>query len=666
MSRAGTVVAAMRFMLASLAGGLGMLGLFVAPVHAQSTRAAILLDTDIGTDIDDSFALALILASPELDLRGVTTVSGDTQKRAMMLCRFMTMTGRRHASIAVGGQPQPAQAIASQHQYYYHPDVLYDRTSKPVKQEAAEFLASRLKEQPGKVTVIAAGPLTNIARVLKDKPESKAWFQRIIIVGGASQAGDAETKTNFSLDPAAAQAVLASGVPLTVIPREIADTLKLSDAQVQQVFSPQTALTQQVQAMYELWNQSAPALASPLAAALAMDDRWATVQDRRVEVDDKGIARFGAGQANAAVVTKVDAPAFLAWFVERMASTVAPASKPVKPIALGNFPNRVHVAEDYDTDIERRWWMSGKEETKHLSTFLPDNRRACRGTLTHDFDDLHGNPKQMHRAVIFNPVPGPPMGKNPRLGFRYFVKGTDKLRVQIYTLTNGYHRHLIVEGLKQGEWQHAAVDMSVCRRADGTGGPLSLDERIDDIQFYTDPAVDLIIDDVVLYDAAGADEKRPFPRRILFTGIFDTGKQGAEWPGTFTIAQGEGSFWKAAKSVPRDANDKEGPQWMRIHLRGQRTLGERTQLFFRYKITGADEVRVVLTNVEKKESRGIAWKGAKAGAWAEVTHDFKDAKRDDGSAAPATKGEQVDAIDFLLPKGAELLVDDLLLYEPGE
>ena len=70
--------------------------------------------------------------------------------------------------------------------------------------------------------------------------------------------------------------------------------------------------------------------------------------------------------------------------------------------------------------------------------------------LTHDFDDLLGNAKAMYTAVIFNPVPGPPMGKNPRLSFRYWLKGTDTLRVQIYSLTNGYHRHLVLTGLPQG------------------------------------------------------------------------------------------------------------------------------------------------------------------------------------------------------------------------
>jgi hypothetical protein len=263
--------------------------------------------------------------------------------------------------------------------------------------------------------------------------------------------------------------------------------------------------------------------------------------------------------------------------------------------------------------------------------------------------------KTMYTAVIFNPVPGPPMGKNPRLSFRYWLKGTDTLRVQIYSLTKGYHRCLTLTKLPQEKWESAAVDMTQVRRPDGSGGPLSEDERIDDVQFYADPRAELIIDDMVLYDAAAPEEKRPFPKSIQFTGWFDTGKQGKEWPGTFEIAEKEGYFWKAAKSV--DDADLGAPS-IRLGLRGERPLGEATRLFFRYRLAGAEALRVRLVNRAAKVSHEIELKKLTAGKWAEATADFT------GDGKPG-RGDRVDGIDFLLPKGAELLVDDVLLYEPG-
>ena len=87
---------------------------FPLPAQAPAIeKVPVLLDTDLGSDIDDAFALALILASPELDLRGVTTVGGDTKVRAMMLCRFLTMTGRRQTRVAAGTGDQPARRLPS-------------------------------------------------------------------------------------------------------------------------------------------------------------------------------------------------------------------------------------------------------------------------------------------------------------------------------------------------------------------------------------------------------------------------------------------------------------------------------------------------------------------------------------------------------------------------
>jgi hypothetical protein len=324
------------------------------------------------------------------------------------------------------------------------------------------------------------------------------------------------------------------------------------------------------------------------------------------------------------------------------------------------MPNRVHVIEDYETDIERRWWLGGKLETKNVP---PGSRRACRGVLTNDFDDRQGDAKARYTAVIFNPVPGPPMGPKTRLSFRYRLKGSDALRVQIYSLSKGYHRCLTLTKLGQGRWQSATVDMTAARKPDGSGGPLSEGERIDDIQFYSDPNAELIIDDIVLFDAARPKEKRPFPKRLIFTAWFDTGRQGKEWPGDFAIVNHQKPLTgKASKSV---LNRKTRTPWIRLHLRGERPLGKTTHLTFRYYLTGADRMRVALVNRTVKDSHVLEVKGMKKGKWAEVTLDFTNSKRGDGSRGWPRAGDRMDEIQFLVPKGAELLIDDVLLYEPG-
>jgi purine nucleosidase len=631
---------------------------FAAPAFGQAPaieRVPILLDTDIGTNIDDPFALALVLASPELELRGVSTVSGNTQQRAMMLSRFLTMTGRRQTPVAVGADPQPARAIGSQYQYYYHPDVLFNRTTKPVKESAVEFLHGRLTGQPNKVSILATGPLTNLARLLKEKPDAKRLIKQIVWTGGSLASDAREPEANAGADASAAKTVLASGVPLVLVPANVTASLHLSAGDVKRIFAPKTALSLQVECLYQLWDQEKPPLADVLSAAICIDDRFVTLQEKCIEVDDKGMTKAGDGKPNARVVTAVRGEEFIQWYVGRMASCVSPGDRPAKFVPQGGMPYRVHVAEDYDNDIERRWWMAGKAETKNLPA---GSRRACRGVLTHDFDDLLGNPKAMWTAVVFNPVPGPPMGRNTRLSFRYWIKGADRMRVAVYSLSNGHHRHLVVADLPQEKWQSATVDMTVARRPDGTGGPLSEGERIDDIQFYVDPKAELIIDDVFLYDAAPAAEKRPFPKQVFFTGLFDSGKQGKEWPGTFDIAAQKGFFWNGAKSVE---NAETKTPWIRLHLRGERTLGEITHLSFRYKLTGSGEARVALVNRTQKEPQLVTLKGLEQDKWAETTIDFSK------GATPSNpvRGDKVDEVLFLLPAGAELLIDDVLLFEPG-
>jgi inosine-uridine nucleoside N-ribohydrolase len=632
---------------------------------APPERAPILWDTDIGSDIDDAFALALILASPELDLRGVTTVSGDTQVRALMACRFLTMTGRRHTAVAAGAAPQPKRDISptGQYRYYYHPDVVFNRTTRPQKEPAVDFLYARLKAQPGKITIVATGPLTNVARLLTEKPDCKPWIRRIVLTGGSVRTGldgkaPAIAETNIRADIKAAQTVFASGVPLVVVPLDATAGLQLSAEGVRRVFAPGTALTLQVQSMYQLWDRDNPVLADPLAVALCLDERFCKIEEMRLDVDDQGFTRAGTGKPNARVATAVQGDAFLKWYVERLENCVAPAKRPVQLVPQGGMPHRVHVAEDYENDIERFWWMSGKAETKNLP---PGSTRACRGVLTHDFDDLLGHTKAMYTAVIFNPVPGPPMGKNTRLSFRYWLKGTDTLRVAIYSLTNGYHRHLVVTGLPQGQWQAATVDMTLARRPDGTGGPLSENERIDDIQFYADPTAELLIDDVVLYDAALPGEKRPFPKHIHYRAGFDTGQKDKHWPGDFEIVADKGTFWKAVRSVPHPGGDAN---WVRVHLRGERTMGAATQLTFRYRLTGADSLRVVLRNSKTKDEYAATIKGLRKDEWAETAVDFSAGRGGDGSLRTLRAGDRVDEIQFLLPRGAELHLDDLLLTVP--
>jgi hypothetical protein len=241
--------------------------------------------------------------------------------------------------------------------------------------------------------------------------------------------------------------------------------------------------------------------------------------------------------------------------------------------------------------------------------------------------------------------------------------------VQIYSLTNNYHRRLELTGLSQERWDAKTVDMTTLRRPDGSGGPLSENERIDDIQFYIDPAAELLIDDIVLYDAAPADAvtgsngdptksagAMKFPSRIIFTGWFDTGKQGQEWPGTFEIVPHRPPrTWKAARAV---ADPETGEARLRVNLRGQRPVGHEANLFLRYSLTKAANLSVKL-----RDSRSsVEWTSRPVTpsetGWTQATIRLT-------IAGAPRKTLHADELVLSADRGATLLVDDVLLYEPA-
>src|SRR5262249_34712597 len=144
-------------------------------------------------------------------------------------------------------------------QYRRHPAAIFNRTMKPVKESAVELLYSKLKENPGKLTIISVGPLTNIARLLKEHPDAKPWIKRIVLMGGSVRVGykantPPEPEWNIKLDIPAAKTVFSSGVPLTVAPLDATAHVALGNPLRDRLFSAHTMLTYQVQNLYELWK----------------------------------------------------------------------------------------------------------------------------------------------------------------------------------------------------------------------------------------------------------------------------------------------------------------------------------------------------------------------------------------------------------------------------
>ena len=245
-----------------------------------------------------------------------------------------------------------------------------------MKDTAVEFLYKQLKARPGELTLLTIGPLTNIARLLKEHPDCKPWIKRLVMMGGSVRVGyqgkaPPDVEWNIKCDIKAAQTVFASGIPLVVAPLDATTMLKLEEPLRRRLFKAETLLSYQIQAMYQMWNEPTPTLFDPVAVALCFDERFCTMEDLRLTVDDKGMTRAVKGAANARVATAIRGDEFLKWYVDRVASAgraarPKPPRNRTSPVERGGLPARVHAFEDFETDIEKRWWMSGKVETANV------------------------------------------------------------------------------------------------------------------------------------------------------------------------------------------------------------------------------------------------------------------------------------------------------------
>jgi len=186
----------------------------------------IIIDTDPGQD--DAVAILLALASPELELLGITTVAGNvplafTSRNARIVCE---LAGRRDVKVFAGAdKPLARPLVTAEH---VHGKTGLDGPVLPAPSmalqpgHAVDFIIETLLSRPaGTVTLCPLGPLTNIALALQREPRIAARIRRIVMMGGGFFEGGNITPTaefNFYVDPEAAALVFGAGVPITMLP----------------------------------------------------------------------------------------------------------------------------------------------------------------------------------------------------------------------------------------------------------------------------------------------------------------------------------------------------------------------------------------------------------------------------------------------------------------
>lgn len=192
-------------------------------------KTKIIIDTDIGDDADDALALCLALKSPELEVAGITTVFRNTAARAKIAVSLLRMMGRDDIPVYAGlGRPlvQPADVNAVPIQLFE------DMKDLPYCRElgAVDYLYQTLSQAQDPITLVAIGPLTNIAMLLQTHPEVSNKIQELVIMGGAFYMH--YTEWNILCDPEAAHIVFSSGVPVRAIGLDVTTRCQVGDSMV--------------------------------------------------------------------------------------------------------------------------------------------------------------------------------------------------------------------------------------------------------------------------------------------------------------------------------------------------------------------------------------------------------------------------------------------------
>ena len=283
----------------------------------------IIIDTDIGDDVDDAFALALALRSPELEILGVTTTFGDTETRARIADRMLTEAGRADIPVAAGS-PSATKNPMTQRRYVESRPAM--KTSHP---PAVDFLFEQIRRYPGQVTLIAIGPLMNIGAAIDRDPATFRRLKRVVLMGGSVRRGygdmgytsppPPQPEWNILNDIPSAQKLFAAGVPLAVMPLD-STQLKLDEVKRAFLFSQGTPITDALTILYHLWGQETPTLFDPMTIAYAVNPALCPVQPMHIRVDEKGFTRAEPGPPNADVCLDSSSEEFFRFYLKRVAA----------------------------------------------------------------------------------------------------------------------------------------------------------------------------------------------------------------------------------------------------------------------------------------------------------------------------------------------------------
>jgi purine nucleosidase len=311
---------------------------------AGSPRRPIILDVDTG--VDDALAIALALRSPELQVMGITTVNGNVHLDQATANTLLTLDVLGAPPISVvRGAAKPLSGPQTLTAAHVHGgdglggvSVRYPVSSRQAAEGAPRFLLETIRRHPGVLTLVATGPLTNVALALREDPDTMRQLHAITVMGGALRVpGNVGpvSEFNFAVDPEAAAVVVRAGLPLTLVPLDVTeqvcftqDALEASrrEGPVARFVRDITAFTMQFHRERE--GVAGIFLHDPLAVGVVADPSLVRDEAVPIDVECRGeltagmvvadLRRRSQGKPVTRICTRVDPPRFLELFRMRV------------------------------------------------------------------------------------------------------------------------------------------------------------------------------------------------------------------------------------------------------------------------------------------------------------------------------------------------------------
>lgn len=300
------------------------------------TKLRTVLDTDIGSDVDDAIALAFMLASPEFVIEGVTVVTGDVLLRARIAMKLLRLANSPDIPVMLGAakpmfEHRPVWLTGDEPSLIGPGDEI-----EPYAESAPTFIARTVMENPGEIHIAAIAPLTNIAMAILLEPRLASNVAHIWIMGGAIRGPQTlhlgPSESNIDYDPIASQIVFSSGAPISFVPLDVTRQVPFDREHSAAVRAAGSLLQREIADQFDRFchvrSNGETHMHDPLTVALMLRPELATWQELHVAIDTKSDIALGAMvvrepvatlPANARGAMSVQIEAATAFLMERLA-----------------------------------------------------------------------------------------------------------------------------------------------------------------------------------------------------------------------------------------------------------------------------------------------------------------------------------------------------------